>query len=286
MPRPRRPRWVKPSSRRASRRRSPSSRTSSGRSRPCRGDSEGRRVVVQGRRIVVRDRRVVVRGRQAVVLGTHAPRTAASIPDGRPGSALACDPRTAPGVPSATLLEAAAGPRRRGQVRRRHHVPHPATPHLPPLVARDARRGRRPRRGGHARRPGSPQPADGQERPEDHDPARRHAHRRVRLAARQGHARGDRLPRGGERVHRGRHEGHRRAAGDALPEMLGRIKETDDAVPVRDGDYWYYTRTEEGKAYPIFCRQEGLARGPGRGVTSIRTRWPRASRSTRSAAST
>ena len=38
-------------------------------------------------------------------------------------------------------------------------------------------------------------------------------------------------------------------------EMLGRLKETDMSVPVRDGEYWYYTRTEEGKAYPLFCRR-------------------------------
>lgn len=38
-------------------------------------------------------------------------------------------------------------------------------------------------------------------------------------------------------------------------EMLGRLKETDMSVPVRDGEFWYYTRTEEGQAYPIFCRR-------------------------------
>ena len=40
-------------------------------------------------------------------------------------------------------------------------------------------------------------------------------------------------------------------------EMLGRIKETDEQVPVKDGGYYYYTRTEQGKAYPIFCRRQG-----------------------------
>lgn len=29
-------------------------------------------------------------------------------------------------------------------------------------------------------------------------------------------------------------------------EMLGRIKETDLSVPYRDGEYFYYSRTEEG----------------------------------------
>lgn len=40
-------------------------------------------------------------------------------------------------------------------------------------------------------------------------------------------------------------------------EMLGRIKETDLSVPVRKDDYYYYTRTEEGKQYPIHCRKKG-----------------------------
>ena len=39
-------------------------------------------------------------------------------------------------------------------------------------------------------------------------------------------------------------------------EMLGRIKETDLSVPYRKGDYYYYSRTEEGKAYSIFCRKK------------------------------
>ncbi|MEA5465649.1 S9 family peptidase [Leptothoe sp. PORK10 BA2] len=38
-------------------------------------------------------------------------------------------------------------------------------------------------------------------------------------------------------------------------EMLGRIQETDLSVPTKDGDYFYYSRTEEGKAYGILCRK-------------------------------
>lgn len=38
-------------------------------------------------------------------------------------------------------------------------------------------------------------------------------------------------------------------------EMKGRIKETDLSVPYRKGDWWYLTRTEEGKQYPIHCRR-------------------------------
>src|ERR1039458_8801897 len=45
---------------------------------------------------------------------------------------------------------------------------------------------------------------------------------------------------------------------DALyKEMLGHVKQTDLSVPVRRGDYLYYSRTEEGKQYPIQCRRKG-----------------------------
>jgi oligopeptidase B len=45
-------------------------------------------------------------------------------------------------------------------------------------------------------------------------------------------------------------------------EMLGRIKQTDLEVPVRRGDYLYYSRTEEGKQYPIRCRRKGSMEAP------------------------
>ena len=38
-------------------------------------------------------------------------------------------------------------------------------------------------------------------------------------------------------------------------ELVGRIKETDLTVPTYDAPYWYYTRTEQGQPYPIFCRK-------------------------------
>ncbi|MGI9498836.1 MAG: S9 family peptidase [Geminicoccaceae bacterium] len=40
-------------------------------------------------------------------------------------------------------------------------------------------------------------------------------------------------------------------------EMIGRIQETDLSVPVRIDAYLYYSRTEEGRQYPIFCRRSG-----------------------------
>ena len=40
-------------------------------------------------------------------------------------------------------------------------------------------------------------------------------------------------------------------------EMLARIKETDDSPPYRDAGFHWYSRTEEGKQYPILCRKRG-----------------------------
>jgi oligopeptidase B len=45
-------------------------------------------------------------------------------------------------------------------------------------------------------------------------------------------------------------------------EMMSHIKHTDESVPYREGDWWYYTRTEEGKQYAIYCRKRGSAAGP------------------------
>ncbi|HYX07463.1 MAG TPA: S9 family peptidase [Bacteroidales bacterium] len=40
-------------------------------------------------------------------------------------------------------------------------------------------------------------------------------------------------------------------------EIIGRIKQTDESVPYRDNGYYYYTRFEEGKEYPVYCRKKG-----------------------------
>ena len=44
---------------------------------------------------------------------------------------------------------------------------------------------------------------------------------------------------------------------DLYQEMLSHVKQTDVSVPFRDGDFWYYTRTEEGQQYAIHCRTHG-----------------------------
>src|SRR3984893_2361913 len=45
-------------------------------------------------------------------------------------------------------------------------------------------------------------------------------------------------------------------------EILSHIKQTDVNVPYRWGDSFYYTRTVEGKQYPIFCRKHGQLDAP------------------------
>ena len=52
-------------------------------------------------------------------------------------------------------------------------------------------------------------------------------------------------------------------------EMLSRIKETDVEVPYKDGDYFYYTRTEAGKQYGIRCRKKGSMDAPEEVVLDV-----------------
>jgi oligopeptidase B len=50
---------------------------------------------------------------------------------------------------------------------------------------------------------------------------------------------------------------------DALfDEMVGRLQETDSALPYRQRGYWYYSRTDQGKQYPILCRKAGSLDAP------------------------
>jgi oligopeptidase B len=45
-------------------------------------------------------------------------------------------------------------------------------------------------------------------------------------------------------------------------EMLSRVKEDDLSVPYRDRGWYYYSRTEKGKQYPIYCRKKGSLDAP------------------------
>ena len=38
-------------------------------------------------------------------------------------------------------------------------------------------------------------------------------------------------------------------------EITGRIKQDDNSVPIKIRDYYHYTRYEEGKEYPLYCRK-------------------------------
>ena len=40
-------------------------------------------------------------------------------------------------------------------------------------------------------------------------------------------------------------------------EIRGRIKEDDNTVPEKEGEFYYYVRFEEGGQYPIYCRRQG-----------------------------
>lgn len=40
-------------------------------------------------------------------------------------------------------------------------------------------------------------------------------------------------------------------------EIISRIKQTDMSVPYQKCGYYYYTRFEEGKEYPLYCRKKG-----------------------------
>lgn len=45
-------------------------------------------------------------------------------------------------------------------------------------------------------------------------------------------------------------------------EIISHIKETDDTVPYRLNDYYYYSRTEKGKQYFVLCRKKGSLDAP------------------------
>jgi oligopeptidase B len=45
-------------------------------------------------------------------------------------------------------------------------------------------------------------------------------------------------------------------------EIVGRIKPTDMSVPYRDNGYYYYSRFEEGRDYPVYCRKKETLEAP------------------------
>src|SRR5271155_1079701 len=45
-------------------------------------------------------------------------------------------------------------------------------------------------------------------------------------------------------------------------ETLSHIKQSDTTVPYQKHGYWYYSRTEEGKQYPVLCRKKETLSAP------------------------
>ena len=45
-------------------------------------------------------------------------------------------------------------------------------------------------------------------------------------------------------------------------EIVGRIKQDDQSVPVKVNGYLYYSRFEEGQDYPLYCRKKGDESAP------------------------
>ena len=50
---------------------------------------------------------------------------------------------------------------------------------------------------------------------------------------------------------------HRELEQKIYDEIIGRLKQDDSTVPQRRNGYWYYSRYETGKQYPIYARKKG-----------------------------
>ena len=57
--------------------------------------------------------------------------------------------------------------------------------------------------------------------------------------------------------------------GRLYDEMLSHLKQTDDSVPYRRGEWFYYSRTEEGKQYAILCRKHGALTAPEQVILDV-----------------
>ncbi len=54
-------------------------------------------------------------------------------------------------------------------------------------------------------------------------------------------------------------------------ELVGRIKQDDASVPFLENGYWYYTRFEEGREYPIHARRKGSMEAPEEVLLDVNT---------------
>jgi len=55
---------------------------------------------------------------------------------------------------------------------------------------------------------------------------------------------------------------HRTLEQALYEEIIGRLKQDDASVPQRRNGYWYYSRYETGKQYPIYARRKGSKDAP------------------------
>lgn len=55
---------------------------------------------------------------------------------------------------------------------------------------------------------------------------------------------------------------HRALEQKIYDEIVGRLKQDDASVPQRRNGYWYYSRYETGKQYPIYARRKGSLDAP------------------------
>ena len=57
--------------------------------------------------------------------------------------------------------------------------------------------------------------------------------------------------------------------------MKSRIKEDDSSVPYKYNGYWYITKYEKGKDYPIYTRKKETLRRSRKNSCLIVMKWPK-----------
>ena len=57
---------------------------------------------------------------------------------------------------------------------------------------------------------------------------------------------------------------------EIFEEIKSRIKEDDSSVPYKDNGYYYYTRYEKGKQYPIYCRKKDNLKNQEEDILDLR----------------
>lgn len=63
-------------------------------------------------------------------------------------------------------------------------------------------------------------------------------------------------------------------AEELFEQIRRRVKESDAGPPTRSGDWWYYSRTAEGRQYPIRCRRPARGQSPAEVAADVRSAVP------------